>query len=96
MDYTDEQPSRWWVLHPARHEEKDLLSNCVECKTAIPQDVAIPRTADGALCNVCAPQHVSTKAPVTVTYLKWLEEGDPRWWSPFLCNCEECTLEGHM
>lgn len=28
--------------------------------------------------------------PITPTYMKWLEEGDPRWWSPWFCECDGC------
>jgi hypothetical protein len=91
MDYTDEEPSRWWVLNPSAHKD---LTNCWSCNGYLNWKETIPRTPDGPLCQHCATRVIQDKTPITPTYLSWLESGDPRWWSPYLCNCKGCDVEG--
>lgn len=89
MDFTDEEPSRWWLLNTESHPD---TTTCTGCGQPLDRTKAIPVTAEGGLCENCVHGHIEGH-PVTATYLKWLDEGDPRWWSPYLCNCEGCGVE---
>lgn len=44
---------------------------------------------DNPICPKDALEKIS-EHPITPTYMKWLEEGDPRWWSPWFCDCDGC------
>jgi hypothetical protein len=44
---------------------------------------------DKPLCPDCAVKKIN-EHPLTPSYLQWLDEGDPRWWSPWFCDCDGC------
>jgi hypothetical protein len=90
-DFSDERPQRWWVLEPDPHH----LRFCGHCGTELDLNKAVPMKDEDPLCAVCAGKEVND-APLTATYLSWLSSGDPRWWSPWMCNCQFCNAEGAL
>lgn len=77
------------MLEPDAHHLRD----CARCGTDLDLTCTVPMRGDEPLCAVCAGKEIH-EAPLTVTYLTWIEEGDPRWWSPWMCNCDACFAEG--
>jgi hypothetical protein len=108
MDRTDEPPERFWVLTPFTHFEAQgttcdrIFCGHPDCDTLL-LVAAEPGHDKTALLMwhskpIC-PQHALEKIsehPITTTYLKWMEEGDPRWWSPWFCNCDGCEMASEI
>lgn len=91
MDLSDETPERFWVANPKQH---GLDPNCSCCRAALDFNGAIPvLTEKGPLCLPCAVEDVKDIHPLTVTYLTWMEQKDPRWWSVWICHLECCFTE---
>jgi hypothetical protein len=90
-DFSDERPDKWWVLEADQHH----IDHCGQCGTLLDLSKALPMLRDDPLCAVCAGDHVKD-APMTVEYMTWLSNGDPRWWSAWMCNCRHCYAEGAM
>lgn len=95
MDYTSELPERFWVLRPQNHQNKHTLTWCDECSADldIESGICIPVFNNRPLCRSCALKVVEKSSPTTIEYMTWLEDGDPRWWSPWYCTCGGCTNE---
>lgn len=91
MDRTDERPERWWVLDPIGHLGS-VAPRCGVCAAPLPTDMSIPMFEDKPLCAAHAGEKLSG-TPMTAEYARWIEEGDPRWWSAWLCNCPYCAAE---
>lgn len=94
MDYSNERPQRLWVLRPDTKQHLDTeMSWCAHCNDDLEPENAIPvpMLENEPLCRSCAIKNIKSKAPVTVEYMTWLDQGDMRWWSPWFCNCEGCT-----
>jgi hypothetical protein len=87
VDLSDDVPARYWVLDRRRHS----WGRCSICWQYFEEDDGpLPIELEEALCRGCASKRIDGH-PVTPTYLTWLEEGDPRWWSNWFCNCEGCN-----
>jgi hypothetical protein len=85
-DLSDTRPERWWVLNPEAHR----AFYCGRCHyTPIDRSSNTPMLNGTPLCAACAGQ-VLTGTPITAEYARWIDEGDPRWWSAWLCNCQFC------
>lgn len=65
------------------------------CGEDLDLDCTVPMLRERPLCAVCAGKEIGA-APLTPTYIQWLEDGDPRWWSPWMCNCTFCFAEGAL
>lgn len=91
-DLSDERPERWWVLNPDAHATY-YCGNCLIRR--IDPECNVPMLDDKPLCGVCAGQMLSD-TPQTAEYARWLDEGDPRWWSAWMCNCPYCDAERLM
>lgn len=103
MDRSDEVPERYWVLRSFLHYTTcypDLpapkIILCHVCGDALVRaddtdrdDVPLLMFQDNPVCAKHALEKIS-EHPITPTYMKWLEEGDPRWWSPWFCECDGC------
>lgn len=76
------------MLNPAAHN----LWRCGICSAPLPPDMSIPMFEDMPLCAYHAGEKLSG-TPMTAEYARWIEEGDPRWWSAWLCNCPYCDAE---
>lgn len=89
MDFSDVPPARYWIPSPEKHPE---ITTCDFCGEPLDLDHAVPVMEQQenvyAACPTCAPIQVR-QHPITVQYMKWMETGDPRWWSPWMCN--HCT-----
>lgn len=90
-DFSNRRPDRWWVLEPEAHHLRD----CARCGADLELAYTVPMLREEPLCAVCAGKEISG-APLTPTYIQWLEDGDPRWWSPWMCNCASCFAEGAL
>lgn len=92
-DFTDARPHRWWALVPEAHD----LTDCARCGARLDLTQTVPMEGEEPLCANCASTAINgPQMPMTATYLHWLETGDPRWWSPWMCNCRFCDAEGAL
>ena len=101
MDRTDDAPERYWVLRPFLHYSALELPQptvivCSICGDQLmtaedenKDDTPLLMFKDAPVCTTDAFKVISGH-PITPTYMQWLEEGDPRWWSPWFCECEGC------
>jgi len=88
MDYSDDEPERLWITQPDAHPD---LTDCGECGDRLDMSHSVPvLKGTGGLCQECATKQVQDH-PLTPTYLQWMENADPRWWSVWCCNCEGCV-----
>lgn len=76
------------MLNPEAHH----LTSCGMCGQALPTGVSIPMVEDYPVCAYHAGVQL-TGTPMTAEYARWMEEGDPRWWSAWLCNCPYCDAQ---
>jgi hypothetical protein len=97
---TDEVPQRYWVLRPFLHyEHLKVIIPVISCgicgaellrADTIEHDIRpLVMFQDAPLCPKDALAQLS-EHPMTPEYLRWMEEGDPRWWSPWFCDCDGC------
>lgn len=100
----DEIPDRSWVLKPRAHLEEDLGITgtrgmidlkCAKCMNAINEDQPVTCRFGEFNCRQCALAALDDH-PITPTYMNWINEGDPRWWSPYICNCSGCDPQGEL
>jgi hypothetical protein len=102
VDKTDEVPERYWVFRAFLHYEALTPDNvpskihCAICGALLISvgDTDADKTAllmfhDKPICPTDALEQIK-QHPITATYMKWMEDGDPRWWSPWFCNCAGC------
>jgi hypothetical protein len=103
VDRSDKVPERYWVLRAFSHHSfcfPDLpdptVIRCALCDRVLltagetdQDDTPLLMFDDKPICPDDALGKISGH-PITPTYLKWLEEGDPRWWSPWFCDCDGC------
>ena len=102
MDKTDDTPQRYWVIrafshYDARGEALDKI-RCAICDSVLltagdPADDKTPLLMfeNEPICPNDALERI-VEHPLTPEYLTWMNEGDPRWWSPWFCNCDGCEL----
>ena len=91
MDFSDETPERWWVADFSKHTYPVFVKVC-RCGTLVDPDYAVPMLGDKVMCANCATDEVKGH-PITAEYLKWLQDGDLRWWSPWICQCKGCGID---
>ena len=104
MDRSNETPERYWVLRPFLHyttcyPDLDMprVILCAVCGESLIEangknkrdDLPLLMYKNNPICAKDALNQIG-EHPVTPTYMKWLEEGDPRWWSAWFCECDGC------
>lgn len=52
---------------------------------------SIPVLEDKPLCSHCAGAVLYAEGPPSDAQMFWVLDGDPRWWSEWLCNCHFCN-----
>jgi len=103
VDRTTEIRERFWVLRAFSHydelepdRENPTVIRCGQCNGELlvagqveNDDVPLLMWQDKPICAADAMTKIG-EHPVTPSYMQWLEEGDPRWWSPWFCGCAGC------